>query len=435
MALTDYERYQLEWMIDHGHGLGELMGELTAWQNELEEAPGVNLSVNDAFGTWMDDRGFGGEIFASEAEWRDTEGRENDMDEAAAVAVWKQKNVLIDRNGDDALVMRKMDDGSREFVVAHAYDEETGHWGHGTYYGSIADAAADLEGRSIASHEMHDTLIDIALNARALDEALESGDTAYILDCATLAADAHIDIAKIAEEEGWKPELDRRMDKEFGTITKDMVREGIEHGVIRFEANPDPNDPWKTMCCVGENGGLFYFADTTDIPVAEYIRMNQNNLDMVVDDVYEALNGDIRRDFADDYHRYASILSEPHHGGTSSLSMPEHGRLQAVGVGYSFNLFDDAQLDDWRIGLKETGTVVTVDGQDYPLMTGATYRDSRLVDSLLDFHGEKFVSDYRKPQQAVSLKDAASQVRRASEALTDRGDGNHDDHGRIQPEH
>lgn len=36
--------------------------------------------------------------------------------------VWKQKNVLIDRNGDDALVMRKMADGSREFVVAHDYD-------------------------------------------------------------------------------------------------------------------------------------------------------------------------------------------------------------------------------------------------------------------------------------------------------------------------
>lgn len=65
--------------------------------------------------------------------------------------VWKQKNVLIDRNGDDALVMRKMADGSREFVVAHDYDEETGHWGHGTYYDSLASAAADLEGRAISA--------------------------------------------------------------------------------------------------------------------------------------------------------------------------------------------------------------------------------------------------------------------------------------------
>ena len=27
--LTDYERYQLEWMIEHGHSLDELMDELT----------------------------------------------------------------------------------------------------------------------------------------------------------------------------------------------------------------------------------------------------------------------------------------------------------------------------------------------------------------------------------------------------------------------
>ena len=59
--------------------------------------------------------------------------------------------MLIDRNGDDALVMRKMADGSREFVVAHDYDEETGHWGHGTYYDSLASAAADLEGRAISA--------------------------------------------------------------------------------------------------------------------------------------------------------------------------------------------------------------------------------------------------------------------------------------------
>lgn len=53
-------------------------------------------------------------------------------------------------NGDDALVMHKMADGSREFIVAHGYDEETGHWGHGTYYDSLASTAADLESRTIS---------------------------------------------------------------------------------------------------------------------------------------------------------------------------------------------------------------------------------------------------------------------------------------------
>ena len=81
-------------------------------------------------------------------------GKENDMDKAAELAAWKEKNVLIDRNGDDALVMRNKNDGSREFVVAHGYDEETGHWGHGTYYDSLASAAADLEGRAISAPGM-----------------------------------------------------------------------------------------------------------------------------------------------------------------------------------------------------------------------------------------------------------------------------------------
>lgn len=162
MALTDYERYQLEWMIEHGHSLKELMEELTLYQNELELTPGVNLTVHEVFNEWVDDHGFGGEVFASEAEWREAEGNyrkapkeETNMDENGnldkqTVETWKERNVLIDRSGDDALVMRRMADGRREYVVAYGYNEETGHWGQGTYYDSLASAAADLEGRAIS---------------------------------------------------------------------------------------------------------------------------------------------------------------------------------------------------------------------------------------------------------------------------------------------
>lgn len=80
----------------------------------------------------------------------DAPGKENGMDKTAEIAAWKENHVPIDRNGDDALVMHKMADGSREFIVTHGYDEETGHWGHGTYYDSLASAAADLEGRTIS---------------------------------------------------------------------------------------------------------------------------------------------------------------------------------------------------------------------------------------------------------------------------------------------
>lgn len=56
--LTDYERYQLEWMIEHRHSLDELMAELTYYQNDLEATKGVNLTVSDVFDAWTSDRGF-----------------------------------------------------------------------------------------------------------------------------------------------------------------------------------------------------------------------------------------------------------------------------------------------------------------------------------------------------------------------------------------
>lgn len=164
--LTDYERYQLEWMIDHGHSLDELMENLTYYQNELESTRGVNLTVSEMFDAWTSDRGFA--------------SLENDV------------------------------------------------------------------------------------------------------------------------------------------ITKDMIRAGIEHGVIRFEANPDPNDPWKTVCAIGN--GWFYHVDTTDIPPDEYILMNSRNVDMVVDEIYDELNSTVKSDYHDDFKRYLAVLSEEHHGGTNSLT-------------------------------------------------------------------------------------------------------------------
>lgn len=164
--LTDYERYQLEWMIDHGHSLDELMAELTYYQNDLEATRGVNLTVSDVFDAWTSDRGFA--------------SLENDV------------------------------------------------------------------------------------------------------------------------------------------ITKDMIRAGIEHGVIRFEANPDPNDPWKTVCAIGN--GWFYHVDTTDIPPDEYIRINSRNVDMVVDEIYDELNSTVKSDYHDDFKRYLAVLNEEHHGGTNSLT-------------------------------------------------------------------------------------------------------------------
>lgn len=88
----------------------------------------------------------------------------------------------------------------------------------------------------------------------------------------------------------------------------------------------------------------------------------------------------------------------------------------AVGVGYAFTMVSAGEVARAGIELRESGTVVTLGGKDYPLMKGATYGDSRKVDALLDSHGELRVGDYRKAQ-AVSLKGEAALARQASEQL------------------
>lgn len=259
----------------------------------------------------------------------------------------------------------------------------------------------------------------MARTAHALEKAIEIGNTSHIIELGRqLAQEVKNEVGSQAEAGGWYEEYDRAMPDHV--ITKDMVRAGIEQGVIRFEANPDPNDPWKTMCCVSEDGGLFYFVDTTDIPPAEYIRMNQNNLDMVVDDVWESLNDDILRDFADDYERYAVILREPHHGGRSSLdaALLDPANRIAVGVGYVFNLIEAETAARMGIALRESGTVVTVDGKDYPVMKGRTYEDARQIDRLLDACGEKRIADFERRSGTPALSEVSAQSRAASATLS-----------------
>lgn len=67
MPLTDYERYQLEWMIAHGYSLRDLMESL-----DQVDRDGI-LYNRDAFDIWENDYGFDGEIYACEAECGDSE--------------------------------------------------------------------------------------------------------------------------------------------------------------------------------------------------------------------------------------------------------------------------------------------------------------------------------------------------------------------------
>lgn len=63
--LTDYERYQLEWMIEHGHSLKEFVQGL-----DRVDLDGID-SLEEAYAIWENDYGFGGEVFSNERKFKE----------------------------------------------------------------------------------------------------------------------------------------------------------------------------------------------------------------------------------------------------------------------------------------------------------------------------------------------------------------------------
>lgn len=66
---------------------------------------------------------------------------------------WKSTWRVADRRGDDAICVHARHDGSREFVLASGYDDQTGRWGSGEHFDSVASAAAKLENRAISNSD------------------------------------------------------------------------------------------------------------------------------------------------------------------------------------------------------------------------------------------------------------------------------------------
>ena len=72
--MTDYQKYQLQWMIDHGYGLNDLMQELRAFQyDDPEDSDRISTPTTELFCEWESDRGFGSGIWACEEEWKNCE--------------------------------------------------------------------------------------------------------------------------------------------------------------------------------------------------------------------------------------------------------------------------------------------------------------------------------------------------------------------------
>lgn len=164
------------------------------------------------------------------------------------------------------------------------------------------------------------------------------------------------------------------------------------------------------------------------------------NLDLTFDDALAAIPsgtgfydsigaGDSvvrERVFEELCNRYGYTYDEVYDSWLNESPLPSPAISQqpekiAVAAGYRFNLVDTRETSG--IDLKGCGTVVTVDGHDYDVMKGATYEDSRKVDDLLDSHGDRPISDYRKRPQGISLKQAVRESREASAKLAENNSG------------
>lgn len=68
--MNDYEKFQLKWMIDHGHSLRELMEELQSLQYEdPEDSDRISTPITELFQEFEADTGFGSEIWPCEEEY------------------------------------------------------------------------------------------------------------------------------------------------------------------------------------------------------------------------------------------------------------------------------------------------------------------------------------------------------------------------------
>lgn len=111
-VLNAYEKYQLEWMIEHGFSLGDLMGALDEYSREGMDANGVHpadmATLPQTFDDWAFDKGFDGALWSSEPEWKETPGEGVPIGETITAALGPDaiekmtselQDVLVDDDG------------------------------------------------------------------------------------------------------------------------------------------------------------------------------------------------------------------------------------------------------------------------------------------------------------------------------------------------
>ena len=132
--MTEYQKYQLRWMIDHDHSLDEMVSEMLAMQTDGDKVV-FDGDVADLFSEWEYTNGFGGEIWACEAEWKECEAQEDPPELADAL---DECDTIILVGGLDAYDnSKKLYAENKEFrnAVAEKYDD---YWNN--YLADAGDA-------------------------------------------------------------------------------------------------------------------------------------------------------------------------------------------------------------------------------------------------------------------------------------------------------
>ena len=345
--LTDYERYQLEWMIEHGHSLKEFVQGL-----DLVDRDGID-SLEDVYAIWENDYGFGGEVFSNEREFK-----EEDLPEIMRKPEHETEMGRILKKGG-ALYSPE-----RGIVIASYLKEEVSPRIE-VYYGYPPYVLASLVGRNFG------VTVDSS-----------------IMDIQDALAD---------------PSLPRRFDHELADFAS----------VDEFMSSRFPNSATVT----GINPRLTFVDAIAAVPTGDgfYTALGETADSLLRERIFEEL-----------CNRYGYTYDEVYDSWLNESPLPSPAISQqpekiAVAAGYRFNLVDAREASG--IDLKGCGTVVTVEGHDYEIMKGATYEDSRKVDDLLDSHGDKPISDYRKRPQGMSLKQAVRESREASAKLAEENVG------------
>lgn len=411
--LTDYERYQLEWMIEHGHSLKEFVQGL-----DLVDRDGID-SLEEAYAIWENDYGFGGEVFSNEREFKE--------EDLPAMNVGAHGETLRQMVADTSeMPVKAVELIKGLYVVEGAMAQD-----HGIDYlfdniGILTASVRDMLSREAERGQwegQYKSLIDKCEEMRG-DEEWDCRDTDTLVDGFAKAveheADAAFEVARI------KGELSMYNAAYYNPETGDLIVSYLT----------DYEDPTVEV-----------FSYTPDELLDEIARQGGDleNLELTAHDI--TADGDYSHHVAT-YHSTDELaesgifgkgnlmdvsgeisLAETMSSLKSDKPVPE-GLLNIDNVrewytsafpndelGAELNL--DLTFDDALAAIPSG----TVDGHDYDVMKGATYEDSRKVDDLLDSHGDRPISDYRKRPQGMSLKQAVRESREASAKLAENNSG------------